>query len=103
MCDLFLEICWNVRNNYYFYIIKQAQQTSPMRNFIELTAITGRTFYVKPNHKAKTFTIWSNAKCYQTLSFTDNAFKSSLSKTGDDWAKFFQNEYYFLSVLSTNI
>lgn len=69
-----------------------------MSKFKTLTSISGRVFEVRENNKARIFTIKSNGTTYKTLQMTKRQFQECCYNTGNDWADFFKNEYYFLSV-----
>ena len=69
-----------------------------MTRFFKIIAITGQEFMVRPNFSTKVFTIKTKGKTYKTLQMTQSGFDKCLRHTGNDWANFFTNEYYFLTI-----
>ena len=69
-----------------------------MTRFFKIISITGQEFLVRPNFKAKIFTIKKNGTTYKTLSMTESGFNKCLRYTGNDWANFFSNEFYLLTL-----
>ena len=69
-----------------------------MTRFFKIISITGQEFLVRPNFRNKIFTIKTKGTTYRTLEMTQSGFDKCLRNTGNDWANFFTNEYYFLTI-----
>jgi len=66
-----------------------------MTRFFKIISITGQQFLVRPNYRAKTFTIKTNGSTYRTISLNNEEFKICEYNTGNDWAKFMKSENYY--------
>lgn len=66
-----------------------------MSTFTELKTISGRKISVRPNHKARTFTIKTESANWRTIPLDKDEFQSCLNNTGNDWNQFLKsNDYY---------
>lgn len=66
-----------------------------MTQFFKITAITGQEFLVRPNYRAKTFTIKTNGTTYRTTSLNGQEFEECEYYTGNDWASFMKSGNYY--------
>lgn len=66
-----------------------------MERFLKNITITGQEFLVRPNYRAKTFTIKTNGTTYRTTLLNAEEFKECEYNTGNDWAAFMKSGNYY--------
>jgi hypothetical protein len=65
-----------------------------MSTFTQLLTISGEEINIRPNYKAKTFTIKSNGSTYRTFSMNAQEFEEAEYNTGNDWMSFLRSGSY---------
>lgn len=59
-----------------------------MSTFTQLITISGKEINIRPNYRAKTFTIKTNGSTYRTSGMNAREFEEAEYNTGNDWMKF---------------
>jgi hypothetical protein len=65
-----------------------------MSTFTTFTTISGQEIAVRPNFKAKTYTIKTNGSTYRTSTLNSQEFEDAEYNTGNDWMSFLKSGNY---------